>query len=70
MKLELYLEEKNIRCIGNWKRVEYLDCVVWHFSWGDANKCLFIPDEEPMTDESNDYSKVWLGELVTYVGYL
>jgi hypothetical protein len=32
--------------------------VGWHYSWGDGNKHLFTPDEEPVTDQSTDTIKI------------
>lgn len=29
-----------------------LEIIVWHCFWGDINKCLFIVDKKPMTDQS------------------
>lgn len=35
---------------------------VVYFSWGTQHAWLFIPDKEPMTDQSKDTTNIQLGE--------
>lgn len=40
----------------------------WHYSWGDVDKHLLMPDRELMMDQSKDTTKVNFNEF--YWGYL
>lgn len=40
------------------------------FSWGDVNKCLFIPYVAYITGQRNNYIQVQLGELMNLLGSL
>lgn len=44
--------------------------VLWHYSWGDMNKCLPTADREPTRDPSSDPTKVHLVKHWVFLGLL
>lgn len=43
---------------------------MFHHFRENVNKCLLIPNSEPITDPSTDTTEVHFGELMSFIGVI